>query len=129
MATQKSSSNLVKLQDYVNQSSYIDISKQPLICNHFGLHYRPSIFRSEYRLRFYNYLLDHTTTVATISKATKIPEKFLCHCKAYYEKRNMVEVVAIGICPTTGSNNVQFLSTNESLWGNFKLNTNQLNLF
>ncbi len=120
-----------QLKDFVKQSKYIDIKEQPNICKQFGLPFLRYIFQDEYRNRFYEYLNHHTTTVASVFKATGIPEKYLCQCKAYYESRNLLKVVTIGRCPTTGSNNVQFLTTNENLLKTIKgFNPdNQLSLF
>tara|TARA_R110002033_G_C3895715_1_gene239398 strand:+ start:4295 stop:4717 length:423 start_codon:yes stop_codon:yes gene_type:complete len=104
-----------QLKAFVKQSKYIDIKEQPNVCKQFGLPFLRYIFQDEYRNRFYEYLKHHTTTVASVFKATGIPEKYLCQCKAYYESKKLLKVVAIGRCPATGSNNVQFLTTNENL--------------
>lgn len=129
MATQYQQ-KLNRLKAYVRNSKYIETKEQPIICKRFGLHYVKSVFQNEYRKRFYNYLKLHTTTAATVSKATQIPHKYLCECKAYFEKRKLLKVVFMGRCPTTGSNNVQFISTNPQTWGNTNpMEQNQLDLF
>jgi hypothetical protein len=120
-----------QLKAYVRQSKYIDVLEQPKICESFGLPYLVNVFRKEYKIRFYNYLKKHTTTIATVSKVTEIPHKYLCEVKAYYEKRKLLKVVMFGRCPTTGSNNVQFVSTNSNVWNNHELlpQSNQLKMF
>ncbi|TYB80335.1 hypothetical protein ES676_01320 [Bizionia saleffrena] len=140
MSKQDNSSNIRQEQDnekieqlkaFVAQSKYIDVLEQPKICNSFSLPYLANVFRLEYRNRFYNYLKKHTTTVATVSKITGIPHKYLCEVKSYCEKRKLLKVVMVGKCPTTGSNNVQFVSTNSNGWNDLELlpQSNQLNLF
>lgn len=114
---------------FVSKQPYIDIKEQPKVCQKFGLPFMRTVFQIEYRKRFYNYLLTHTTTVATVERQTKIPQKFLTCCKLYYEKRDLLQVVGLGTCPTTQSKKVQFLSTNPKEWGTFKNNSNQLELF
>jgi|GEM_PF-2211611 len=127
----KSTDNIEQLKAYVQQSKYIDFLEQPIICKSFGLPYLADVFRAEYRQRFYNYLKEHTTTVATASKATKIPHKYLCEVKASYEKKELIKIVYVDRCPTTGSANVQFLSANPEEWEceNALLNPNQIKLF
>lgn len=118
MATQtnKAKDSLELLKAYVRESKYIDVLEQPKICANFGLPYHVNVFRQEYRQRFYKYLRNHITTVATVSKITGIPHKYLCEVKAYYEKRNLLKVLYYDKCPTTGSSNVQFVSTNPEYW-------------
>ena len=121
--------NIQRLKEYVKNSEYMEISEQPKVCKTFSLEYLPSIFRNEYRQRFYNYLLEHTTTAATVEEVTKIPHKYLCQCKDYYEKIGLLKVVYKDYCPTTNSKEVQFLSTNAECWGSIKKETNQIYLF
>ncbi|MGC6429851.1 MAG: hypothetical protein ACON5F_02300 [Jejuia sp.] len=116
MATQDKSSNIDQLTTYVRQSEYIDVLEQPKICKSFGLPYLVNIFREEYRQRFYEYLKQHTTTAATVSKATGIPHKYCCEIKYYFEKKKLLQVVYLDRCSTTGSQNVQYLSTNPEVW-------------
>ncbi len=121
-----------QLEQYVRQSDYIDCLEQPKVCASFGLPNIKEVFRKEYRGRFFNYLQEHTTTCATVSKHTKIPQKYLCECKDYLEKKGLLEVVSLDKCPTTGSNRVQFLSTNPQVWQNPEKHlpqSNQLSLF
>lgn len=119
------------LKKTIANSEYIDVIRQREICAELGLQYLVGLFRIEYRQRFYDYLKKHTTTVATVSKETKIPHKYLCEVKAYYQNRDLLKIVMYGKCPTTGSNNVQFLSTNPEVWENSSLlpKSNQLKLF
>jgi hypothetical protein len=121
----KGSESLTQLKAYVRQSKYIDISEQPKICASFGLPYMVSVFRDEYRKRFFEYLQTHTTTVATVSEETLIPHKYLCQVKASLESKELLQVVSFRKCPTTGSSNVQFVTTNPKL---FK-SSDQLKLF
>jgi len=119
MATHKSKKERVtELKKYIEQSEYIENLEQNKICASFGLHYMKNLFREVYRKRFFDYLAIHTTTVATVSKETSIPEKFLTHCKAYYEKKGSLKVLFSDTCPTTGSSGVHFLSTNKDTWEN-----------
>jgi hypothetical protein len=127
----KYTNKVEQLKTYVSQIPYIDPIDQPKVCASFGLPHIVSIFRNEYRSRFYAYLLEHTTTAASITIATGIHQKYLCQCKDYYEKRNLLKVVGYGTCPSTRSQNVQFLSTNKEKWnepGPYA-NSNQLSLF
>ena len=144
MANHKNSSNVFlekgqgkdidkmeRLIAFIQDSDYIDKLDQFHVCERFGLHYMPDLFRREYRKRFCNYLKEYTTTVATVSKATSIPHKYLCECKAYYEERGLLKVVGFGNCPTTGSPNVHFVLTNTNNWDRPELlpMSNQLDLF
>jgi hypothetical protein len=123
--------NVAQLKAFVNKSKYIGVKEQSIICQKFGLPYLKRIFQNEYRNRFFEYVQLSTTTVATVSKSTEIPHKYLCQCKAYYENRGLLKVVAFGTCPTTGSSNVQFVTTNTSLFNGYvhTLQSNQLTLF
>ena len=108
--------NIEQLKMYIKRSPYIEVSEQRRICQSFGLHYMIELFRIEYRKRFYEYLKKNITSVATVSKETGIPHKYLCEVKAYYEKKKLLRVVMMGKCPTTGSSNVQYVSTNPKVW-------------
>lgn len=108
--------NLILLKEYVKQSEYIEKCEQPTICKQFNLPYIKSVFADEYKKRFYNYLLINTTTTADVFKQTRIPEKFLCQAKAYYEKKGLLQVLYCDRCPVTKSKNVNFLSTNKKLF-------------
>ena len=127
----KNANKIAQLKKYVNQSEYIEILEQRAICKSFDLPYSVEVFRAEYRQRFYEYLLSYTTTVAMVSKATKIPHKYLCEVKAYYEKKNLLKVLYKDYCPVTKSANVQFVSTNKEIWNDTSLLPidNQLKLF
>lgn len=119
-----------QLKQYVRNSPYIDNIEHPIICAHFGLPLIKSVFQEEYRNRFYNILKDRTTTAATVSKITNIPHKYICECKAYWEKRGLLKVIGLGVCETTGSKGVQYLSTNKEEWDSTKIpGDNQINLF
>jgi len=107
-----------QLKEYVKKSPYIDVLEQPIICRSFGYDYIKSIFQQEYRKRFYNYLMTNTTTIATVSKETNIPHKYLCEVKFHFEEKGLLQVVMMDRCPTTGSSNVQFVSTNPEVWNN-----------
>lgn len=121
---------LEQLKAYVNKSKYIDLLEQPKVCASFGLPYTVKVFRDIYRERVYNYLKDHTTTAATVSKITSIPHKYVTQVKKFYEKRTMLKVVALSRCPTTNTNNVQFISTNKEEWDYIELpESNQLKFF
>ena len=112
----KNTENKRLLIAFVEQSEYIEKSEQPTICKQFNLPYVKSVFANEYRKRFYNYLLINTTSTADVFKHTKIPEKFLCQAKAYYEKKGLLQVLYSDRCPVTKSKNVNFLSTNKALF-------------
>lgn len=131
MATQSTKKTaLEKLKAYIKKTPYVSPLEQIRICSEFNLPYKKNAFRSVYRNRFYLYLFNNTTTNATVSKETGIPHKYLCECKAYYEKRSLLKVVGLGKCPTTGTTRVQYLSTNPKEWDNKDvLKENQLNLF
>lgn len=124
----KGTDKIAQLKTFVNQSEYIDVKEQPNICNSFGLSYLKGVFQNEYRKRFYEYLKKHTTTVATVSKVTNIPHKYLCECKAFYENKGLLKIITLGRCPTTGSNNVQFVSTKPDEFERITY-SNQLKLF
>ncbi|MCG1035216.1 hypothetical protein [Polaribacter sargassicola] len=118
----KNTTNKARLIAYVEKSEYIEKSEQPIICKQFNLTYLKGVFANEYRKRFYRYLYFNTTTTAEVSKQTKIPEKFLCQAKAYYEKKGLLQVLYSDRCPVTKSNNVNFLSTNKKLFSdNYKI--------
>lgn len=127
----KYNEKLSQLKKYVSQSKYIEPLEQIKVCNNFGLPYLKNVFRDEYRNRFYTYLFNNVTTCADVTKQTSIPQKYLCECKAYYEKKKLLKVVGLSSCPVTNSRNVQFLSTNPNNWNNAFLQpkSNQLNLF
>lgn len=120
--------NLRKLKEFVAQSPYIDCLEQPQICANFNLPYIKEVFRQEYRRRFLSYLFKNTTSIATVSKYTGIPEKYLTCCSRFYKNRDLVRVVYLDRCQTTGSRNVQQLSSNPDRWNDTKP-TNQLSLF
>ena len=71
-----------QLKAYVHQSDYIESAEQRNVCAMFGTPYLAEVFRAEYRKRFYDYLYENVTTVANVSKHTKIPHKYLC-CLLY----------------------------------------------
>ncbi|MBC5842461.1 hypothetical protein H8R23_13675 [Flavobacterium sp. F-380] len=127
----KYSEKLSQLKKYVSQSKYIEPLEQIKVCNSFGLPYLKNVFRDEYRNRFYTYLFNNVTTCADVTKQTSIPQKYLCECKAYFEKKKLLKVVGFGNCPVTNSRNVQFLSTNPNNWNDAFLlpKSNQSNLF
>lgn len=127
----KYNEKLSQLKQYVSQSKYIEPLEQINVCRSFGLHYLKNVFRNEYRKRFYDFLFNNVTTCANVTKHTSIPQKYLCECKAYYEKKKLLKVVGLGNCPVTNSKNVQFLSTNPNMWNDVFLlpQSNQLNLF
>lgn len=125
---QNKDTKIERLSQYVYENKYIDIAKWQSVCQHFDLPIIPSIFRKIYRERFYHFLRTETTTVATIEKVTGIPHKYLTECKAFYENKGLLKVVAFGICPTTKSKNVQFVSTNPNTWSSFKFDHNKQQL-
>lgn len=127
----KYNEKLRQLKQYVSQSEYIEPLEQIKVCRSFGLPYLKNVFRDEYRKRFYDFLFNNVTTCANVTKHTSIHQKYLCECKAYYEKKKLLKVVGLGDCPVTNSKNVQFLSTNPSMWNDVTLlpQSNQLNLF
>lgn len=130
---QSKDKQLTLFRKYLIEQKYIDIQEQPKICEAFGLPYQRGIFRDIYRERFYNYLLNNVTTVATVERETGIPQKYLTVCKLYYEKLGLLKVVGIGICPTTKSRNVQYVTTNPKYLTKSNLEgviiNDQLNLF
>ncbi|NGY38862.1 hypothetical protein FQU23_015265 [Flavobacterium sp. XN-5] len=127
----KYNEKLNQLKQYVSQSKYIEPLEQIKVCRSFGLPYLKNVFRDEYRKRFYTFLFTNVTTCADVTKHTSIPQKYLCECKAYYEKKKLLKVVGLSNCPVTNSRNVQFLSTNPNNWNDAFLlpKSNQLNLF
>lgn len=112
----KNSNKLEQLKAYIRKSPYIEPLEQPKICNSFGVPFMVTLFRKEYTRRFYEYLKKHTTTVSTVSKDTRIHQKYLCQVKKLLEDKGLLKVVKIGKCPTTGARGVQFLSTNPEVW-------------
>ena len=112
----KDNSKLSDLIQYIENRPYIDIMEQRAVCESFGLPFKKKLFRHIYRRKFYDYLLGEITTVATVTKKTGIPQKYLTCCKIYYQKRNLLKVLYKDICPTTGSRNVQFVTTNKDLF-------------
>ncbi len=129
--TKQRKDSLKQLRNYIKSNPYIEILEQPKICASFGLPYVVKVFREVYRKRVYDYLNEHLTTMATVCESTKIPHKYLCEVKAYYEKRQLLKVVYLDKCPTTNSKNVQFVSTNPNVWNDdtVKPKTNQMQLF
>lgn len=127
----KFNEKLSQLIQYVKQSKYIEPLEQIKVCKSFGLPYLKYVFRNEYRKRFYDFLFLKVATCSEVTKHTLIPQKYLCECKAYYEKRKLLKVVGFGKCPVTNSQNVQFLSTNPNMWDDdsFLPNSNQLKMF
>ena len=122
----------VLLKVFIEQSEYISISDQPKICESFGFSFSESkyLFRHVYTQRCKDFLFTTTTTIATVEAKTGIPQKYLCQVKARLEKKRLLQVVGLGICPTTLSKNVQFVSTNPDEWSKpFNSNPKQLTLF
>jgi len=119
------------LKSYIETRSYIDITEQPEVCKSFELPFIKSVFREIYRQRFFKCLQDAPKTVAEVEKITGIPQKYLTICKLYYQKRGLLRVVALGVCPITKSRNVQFVTTCKSLVGGTErvLINNQTTLF
>lgn len=109
---------------YISDNKYIEINKQKEICSQFGLPYLKAVFAKVYRERFYVFLekQDKPTTVATVSKAIGIPHNFLTWCKDYYEKKGLLQVVFLAICPTTKRRNVQFVSVIPAHWNDKRNN-------
>jgi hypothetical protein len=84
----------------------------------FNRPYKKLLFRNKYRRRFYNYLYKNITTCQDVSEQASIPQEYLSEFQKYYEKRGLLKVVGLGICPITNYRNVQFLSTNPAIWNN-----------
>jgi hypothetical protein len=103
------------LKRFIENSYYIKFNEQPTIARQFNISYSKKIFSDIYRQRFFNFLKTNTTTIADVRKNLGIPEKILCQWKVYYKERNLLAVVCKGVCPTEGSNNVSFLTTNKDL--------------
>lgn len=126
---ERSTDKVEQLKKYVEQSEYIDFLEQRTVCKSFGLPYLKKIFQEVYRKRAFDYLEGCTTTMATVSLDTGIPHKYLTEVKVYYEDKGLLQVVALGKCPTTGSLNVQFVTTNPKIKSGFEPPTNQFKLF
>ena len=114
----KDKENLKALITIVEQSLYMDIPRQIEACKSFNIPYKRSIFSKVYRKRFVDFLLENITTMATINAQLGIPEKYLTTVKTDLEKQGLLRVVGTGICPTTGSRGVNFITTNESWFYN-----------
>lgn len=123
--------NKENLKEYVKRNEYFAPIQWLEICQKFNLPLLKQVFRDEYKNRFYKHLYKNVTTCADVEKNTSVPHKYLTECKKYYEDRNLLKVVGFGICPTTKSKNVQFLSTNPDNWNKTDLlpKSNQLKLF
>jgi hypothetical protein len=99
------------LRKYLESRPYINQIEYPEICKKFGLPYLPSIFRQVYYKRIFQLIIDNgPLTMATVSKITKIPQKYGCYVKRNLEKNGYVKVYELGQCPTTGSHGVQFIT-------------------
>lgn len=123
--------NIEALKTLIKESEYIEVIDQRAICEKMNLPYLVSLFRIEYRQRFLSFFKENITSVATASKETGIPHKYLCEVKAYYEKKKLIKIVMYGKCPTTGANKVQYLSADPKVWKDSSLlpKSNQLELF
>ena len=111
--------NSTDLKRFIENSYYIEFHEQPNISKQFNVPYCKKMFSDIYKKRFYDYLKTNTTTAADIRKKLGIPEKIICQWKTYYEKRNLLIVICKDTCPTEGSSNVGFLTTNENLINGF----------
>ena len=116
-----------QLRAYISREKYIEIEDRLSICESFGLPLQTKLFEDIYRNRVYEFLLTNTTTMATVEHETGIPHKYLTQCKAYFEKLGKLEVIYLGKCPTTGSTNVQFVSTNPNEFGKIQV-SNQISI-
>ena len=127
----KNTQNLYSLKEYVQKNRYIDLLEQKKICTTFNVPYSVDVFRKIYRARVYAYLFKTIATTAEVSKATGIPEKYICQIKGYYKKRNLIKTLYKSRCSATGSRGVQFLSTNPKTWDKdySDLSDNQLKMF
>lgn len=127
----KDSYKVAQLKKYV-----ASLKKHPPVREHYAiaksfsvLNYR-FIFRQDAIRRFINATHFEPTTAATIEKLTGIKHKYICQLKSQLEKSNLIKVVGTGNCGTTGSSNVQYLSSNPEHWEKeFSTNYNQLTLF
>ncbi|WP_166387722.1 hypothetical protein [Polaribacter sp. 11A2H] len=108
--------NYQKIKNYIRESKYISISERPKTCESFGLLILVDVFRKEYRTRFYNYLLQNTTTVTKVSEDLGIPNKYCTQLKRSLEKNSKLRVVFYDRCITTKSRNVQYVSTKPKEW-------------
>lgn len=96
----------------------LKLPKHPQIIEHKGIaaSFNVSNFKPIFREDAYRRLLIETskepTTAATIAKRTGLTHKYICQLKRSLEKQKCIEVIGLGRCPTTGSNGVQFLSSN-----------------
>lgn len=88
------------------------VKEHYLIAKSFGVgNYKP-IFKADAVNRFLTIIGKEPTTAATVSKLTGITHKYLCQLKRSLEKEERLKVIGIGRCETTGSMNVQYLSSN-----------------
>ena len=126
----KGKANKEALKEHLIQNRYVQMEDREELCKAFQVEYHPKLqlFGQAYKQAFYNYLSDKVETVASASKVTGIPQKYLTICKLYYEKRDLLKVVYKDTCPTTHSKNVQFVTTDSTKWESVKAE-NQLNLF
>ena len=99
-----------QLKKYLTESPYIELVDRPSICAKFDLPNVASPFREVYDARFVDYLRNHTTTIATVSKELNIPHKYLCQLKKRFEEQGILKVVGFGRCPTTTTKDVQFVA-------------------
>jgi hypothetical protein len=128
MSEQKN--DLESLKTFIEKSKVIPVGEHYKICKQFNQPLRRELFRIEYSKRFYEYLSENTTTVATAERDLGLTHKYICQLKAKFEKLGLLKVIKVGICPTTKSLNVQFLSTNPDEWTNSEhKNNNQPQLF
>ena len=97
------------LTKFIQQSKTIDIIEHRQICYSFGLPYLSEVFRKVYDHRLLSAISEKPLTAATIAKVTGLQHKYICEVKRRLEKAVLLKVTHFGKCPTTGSNNVQFL--------------------
>lgn len=98
------------------------------IAKSFGvLHFR-QIFREDADRRFISSIFSEPRTAATVSKLTGITHKFLCQRKRSLEESGVIKVLYLDRCATTGSSNVQHLSSNPDHWDDHEFNNPQTKL-
>ncbi|MBM1106040.1 hypothetical protein JQC67_07825 [Aurantibacter crassamenti] len=97
-------------------SRFPDVLEHNKIASSFEVsNYRP-IFKNDAIRRVLSTTFIEPLTAATIDKTTGVNQKYVCRLKVELEDQKRIKVICLGLCPTTASKGVQFLSSNPDMW-------------
>lgn len=94
-------------------SEFSEVIEHKTIAQSFEVSNYQGIFKQDAIRRIIESTAIEPKTASTIEVHTGINQKYICRLKAQLVKEKRLFVAHLGKCPTTLSNNVQFLTSNK----------------